>query len=493
MAENRYLAADLGAESGRVVLGTLSDGKLSLEEIHRFPNEPVTVRGTLHWDVLSLYNNVLKGMREYAGRYGEGVSGVGIDTWAVDFGLLASDGSLLQNPVCYRDARTEGMPRVVTDRIPEPELYRRTGIYMLPIYTLCQLVSLRENDSPLLECADRLLMMPDLLGYFLCGATGCERTNAITTELYDPRARRWREDVFDAFDLPLHIMPDLVEPGTVLGQLDPKVCEETGLAAAPVIAPCTHDTGSAVAAVPGEGEDWAFLSSGTWSILGSLTDQVYTSKEALEAGLCNEMTVDGLFLCRNIMGLWLLQQARAAWEREGRSYSYPELVGLGEDAPPGGPLVDPNKEVFTAPDDMVEEIGSFCRATGQEPPEEPPEVVRCILESLALSYARTLGRLSGILDRRFGAVYVVGGGSQNTLLNQFTADATGLPVHAGPVEATVAGNLLVQALATGNVGSPEEIRRIVRESFPMEQFRPEESAYWEDRRTDYEEVLAKSN
>jgi rhamnulokinase len=481
MGEKRFIAVDLGAESGRVVVATLQEGHLSLEEIHRFLNGPVEVRGTLYWDVLALYRNVLEGLRIYCDRYGDTVEGIGVDTWGVDFGLLAADGSLLQNPVCYRDHRTDDVPDVVRARIPEQKLYEHVGIFLLPIYTLCQMVALREADSPILANADGFLMMPGVISYFLSGRRFCERSNAITTQLYNPREDRWDPEIFKLLDLPIDIMPELVDAGTILGELLDGVKAETGLKGAPVIAPCTHDTGSAVAAVPGRGEDWAFLSSGTWSILGSLSDGVVTTPEALAAGLSNELTMHSFFLCRNIMGLWLLQQARASWTRGGREYSYPELVALAETATAGGPLVDPNDGSFMAPDDMPEAIRSYCRRTGQPEPDGVPETVRCILESLALCYGNSLKKIGNMLGRSYSTLHIVGGGSQNTLLSQFAASATGLTVLTGPVEATVAGNVMAQVLARGYVDSVEEAREVVRASTDMVEYAPQDESYWRDR------------
>jgi len=489
MNERRYLAFDLGAESGRAVVGTLADGRLWLEEIHRFPNEPVEVCDTWHWDVLSLYNHVLKGMREYVRRFGDRVEGIGIDTWALDFGLLARDGKLLQNPVCYRDRRTEGMVEEVLAKMPAEGLYERTGIAILPIHTLYQLLSLRRSRSPLLELATRYLMMPDLLAYFLTGESRCERTNAITTQLYDPRAGQWHREVFETFDLPLSIMPELVGPGTVLGALRDSVQRATGLNQAVVIAVCNHDTGSAVAAVPGQGKDWAFISSGTWSVLGTLTDEVVTSAEAFAARVCNELTLGSFFLARNIMGLWLLQQARAAWQRAGQDCSYEDLVQLAEQAPEADTVIDPDDLSFLAPLDMPQAIRDYCARTGQTPPDGPAAMTRCILESLALSYREGLERLAAILGRPFRVVHIVGGGSRNGLLCQFTADATGLPVLAGPVEATVAGNVLVQALAREELSSPSEVREVVRRSFELVEYTPQPSEAWESRYEKYRRLV----
>jgi rhamnulokinase len=485
MSADRYLAFDLGAESGRAVVGTLADGRLSLEEVHRFPNHPVAVCDTLYWDVLSLYSNVLQGMREHVRRFGDEVAGIGIDTWALDFGLLDGNGALLGNPVCYRDRRTEGMLERAFARMPAAELYERTGLYSLPIHTLFQLLSLRFASSPVLDAAARFLMMPGLLGYFLTGASCCERTNAITTQLYDPRARTWSREVFETFELPLSIMPELVDPGTVVGSLRDAVAERTGLAPVPVMAVCNHDTGSAVAAVPGEGEDWAFISSGTWSVVGILIDEVVASDAARAARVCNELTLGSLFLCRNIMGLWLLQKAREAWGKAGREHSYEEIVARAGEAPEGGPVVDPDDLCFLAPPDMPRAIADYCRRTGQTPPEGVGPVARCILESLALSYREAVECLAALAGRPVNVVHIVGGGSRNGLLCQLTADATGLPVLAGPVEATVAGNVLVQALARGALASPAEVRAVVRRSTDLAEYRPRHGEAWDERYATY--------
>ena len=492
MDESRFLAFDLGAESGRAVVGTLEGGRLLLDEIHRFQNEPVELCGTLHWDILSLYNNVLKGMRTYSRCFGESLDGIGIDTWGLDFALLAADGSLLQNPVCYRDRRTEGMPEQVRRRMSSEELFQGTGLPLFPIYTLCQLLSLRLRESPILESAATFLMIPDLLGYFLTGQKRCERTNAISTQLYDPHKGQWADQLFRTFELPRHIMPDIVDPGTILGELCEPVIANTGLKRTPLIAPCTHDTASAVAAVPGKGDDWAFISSGTWSVLGALTEGIVTSKGAFSAGVLNELTLQSFFLCWNIMGLWLLQQARAAWQRQGESYSYADLVKLAEGAPEGGPLIHPDDASFLAPEDMCKAIRDYCKRTDQPQPQGPGETTRCILESLALSYRHALDRLKRILGRDFRVLHIVGGGALNTLLCQLTADATGMPVVAGPAEATVAGNVLVQALAHAHLRSPQEIRDVVRESSRLVEYEPQEPSYWEDRCETYRQILKQS-
>lgn len=490
MPARHYLALDLGAESGRAMMGTLDGGKLSIEEMHRFANEPVEVCDTLHWDVLALFGNMLKGMRESARRCDGHLDGIGIDTWAIDFGLLGLDGKLLENPAHYRDRRTEGMVDLVLSRVSREELYARTGLNPLSIHTLFQLVSLRTRRPHLLEQATRFLMMPDLLAYFLTGVVGCERTNAITTQVYDPTAGEWSQWVFDTFDLPMRIMPEIIEPGTILGPLRAPVIGQTGIQDARVVAVCSHDTGSAVAAVPATGDDWVFISSGTWSILGALTPSVVTTTNAMEARACNELTIGSPFLCRNIMGLWLLQQASAAWARAGTKFSYEELVTLAEAAPEGGPLVHPDDPGFLAPPDMLEAIRAYCMRTGQAPPEGPGPVTRCILESLALCYRADIEGLVRILGRDFGVIHIVGGGSRNRLLCQLTADVTGLPVLAGPVEATVAGNVLVQAVALGELAGPAEVREVVRRSTDLVEHTPRATSGWDERYAAYLSLVA---
>ena len=484
----RFLAFDLGAESGRAMVGTLQDDRLTLEEIHRFPNEAVQVRGSLHWDLLWLYNNLLKGMREYVRRYGPQVESVGLDSWSLDFGLLDGPGALLGNPYQYRDARTEGMVELAAERLDPLRLYELTGISPNRIHTVFQLLAMRRAQSPALAAARTFLMIPDLLGYFLTGERVCERSNAIHTNLYNPRTRQWAPEVFSALDLPLEIMPPLVDPGTVVGPLSAEVCGLTGLAAAPLVAPCTHDTGSAVAGVPASGEDWAFLSSGTWSILGAMVAEPLTTPESLAARVNNEMSLS-LFVCRNIGGLWLLQRSRVAWEQQGQSYSYEDLVTLARQAPPGGPVVYPDAPDFLAPPDMTVALREYCLRTGQTPPDSVGATVRCVLESLALCYRHELEQFRRLLGRDFGAVNVVGGGSRNALLCQATADATGLPVLAGPVEATVAGNVGVQALARGHLGSEQEIRDLVRRSFEPVTYEPGDPAYLDDQYEKYVGLL----
>lgn len=486
MSRHRFLAFDYGAESGRAFAGTLSNERLELEEVHRFANSAVEVGGTSYWDILALYQHLLIGMREYVQRYGETVDGIGIDTWGVDFGLLASDGSLLQNPVTHRDARTTGMVEAIQARLDAMAVFSETAMAFSPVTSSAQLMSLRLCDSPMLAAASTLLMLPDLLGYFLTGRRVCERTNAVSTQLYNPRTGAWSTKMLAALDLPPSIFPELIDPGTVVGALQPRVCRQVGLRDGTVIAPCTHDTPSAVVAIPGEGEHWAFISSGTWSVLGALTgNTLYTSPDALTAGFVNELTLDSFFLAKNIMGLWLLQQARAAWRLRGESYSYAELVALAEQEQGGGPLIYPNDPSFLAPPDMPQAIEDFCLRTGQTAPESVGAVTRCLLESLALSYREGVDELTRIRGKTVEVVHIGGGGSQNTLLCRYTANACGVPVIAGPTEATVIGNVLVQARTLGLLRSAAEIRAMVRQSFSLQHYQPEDTAAWAERYAAY--------
>ncbi len=458
MSPEKFLAFDLGAESGRAVVGTLHDGALTTEEIHRFANRPVRVLGTLYWDALALYGNLIEGMRIYSRKFGRSVASIGIDTWGVDFGLLARDGSLLQNPVSYRDRRTEGILAEVERKVRALDLFRTTGMALSSIQSLCQLAAMRRAESPALQEAATFLMMPDLFGYFLTGSKVCERTNAVNTQFYDIARGGWAEEVLRAFDLRPAMLPELRDPGTVLAELLPSVAAEAGLEACPVVSVCTHDTGSAVAAVPGDGRDRAFLSSGTWSVVGARTERVVTTEAAFRQGFCNELTLGGTFLCKNIMGLWLLEEARREWVADGIDWSHPQLVEEAERVPAGGPMIDPEDGGFLSPASMTGAIEQYCRKTGQRAPRGPAETARSIFESLAQCYGRALKDLETVLGLRFAALEVVGGGSRNTLLCQLTADATGVPVLAGPAEATATGNLLAQAAALGHTAHLAAVR-----------------------------------
>jgi rhamnulokinase len=492
--EAMFLAIDLGAESGRALLGRFDGAGVTLEEIHRFPNEPVQLVDGLHWDVLSIFREVKRGLAKATAAEAGGLESVGVDSWAVDFGLLDREGALVSNPLNHRDPRTEGMVEKAFERVPKEEIYEMTGIQFIRINTLYQLLAMQ--DSPLLEAAESLLLIPDLINYWLTGERACEFTNATTTQLYGLEAGGWAQDLLQRMSLPFDLFPKIVPPATELGSLLPEVAEEVGLGAQlPVVAVASHDTASAVVAVPAEGESFAYVSSGTWSLVGVETAQPVVTKEAMDANFTNEGGFGGRtrFL-KNVMGLWLLQECRRIWAQESEEYSYEELARLAEEAPASGPLVDPDHSSFLAPGDMPSRIQRFCEATDQRPPEELGQVARCIFESLALKYQWVVAQAGEIAGRSVEAVHIVGGGSQNSLLCQLTADATRLPVLAGPVEATALGNVMVQAYARGYVESLEEIRAVVRRSTDINRYTPGGGVdKWDELRGKFSSVMNASH
>lgn len=468
MSRKTVLAVDLGAESGRVIAVDFDGSRLELSELHRFANGPVSVRGTLHWDALRLWQEVQHGIAK--GHERRPVS-LGVDTWGVDFGLLDQRGQLLGNPVHYRDRRTEGVFERVQARLGRETIFAHTGIQFMPINTLYQLAALAEVGDPQLAAAATFLTMPDLLNYWLTGERACEFTIASTTQLYDGRAGRWATELLEPLGIPTAIFPRVVAPGTLLGVYE-------GMS---VIAPACHDTGSAVAAVPALGPDFAYISSGTWSLVGLEVPAPVVTPAALAANATNEGGVAGTTrLLKNVMGLWLVQQCRATWQAEGSPYSYDELVALTDAAPPLRALVDPNDPRFLPPGDHPELIRAFCRETDQPPPEGHGATVRCVFESLALAYRAVLDQLRALTGRAVTAIHVVGGGSRNALLCQMTADATGLPVVAGPVEATVLGNAIVQLIALGELGGLAEARALVAAAGGQARYEPRDRAPWDE-------------
>ena len=478
-ARAEFLAVDLGAESGRALLGGFDGEKVALREVHRFPNTPVRVVDGLHWDVLRIMGEVKEGLARSARQAGK-LESVGVDAWGVDFALLDRDGALVSNPYHYRDDRTAGMMERAAERVPDEQVYRSTGIQFMPLNTLYQLLAL--EDSPLLEAADALLMMPDLIGYWLAGEMACEYTGATTTQLYDLNARDWEWGLMRRMGIPTRIFPKIVPSSAQLGTLLPEVGEEVGLGELPVTAVAAHDTASAVVAVPAEGENFAYISSGTWSLVGVEMYHPVATAEGLRHNFTNEGGFGGTVrLLRNVMGLWLLQECRRVWVQKGSSYSYEKLVRLAETAPPFGALVDPDHPGFLAPKDMPSRIRDYCKETGQNLAEEPGAVARCIFESLALKYRLVLEKAEEVSGRRVEAVHIVGGGAQNDLLCRLTADAIRRPVVAGPVEATALGNVMVQAFARGHVGSLEEIRAVVRSSMEPQTYEPGDGAQeWDE-------------
>jgi rhamnulokinase len=483
MPPHRFLAFDLGAESGRAVLGSLEDGRLSLRELCRFPNGPVRLLGRDHWNLPGLWEEVQNGIRLCTREAGLAPRSLAVDTWGVDFGLLAADGSLLGLPLSYRGPHTAGAMEDFLGRMTAERVYELTGVQFLPFNTLFQLAALVRDRSPVLDSAAGLLFMPDLFHYLLTGRKSSEFTIASTSQLYNPRTKAWSGELLAALGLPESLMPEVRPPGTILGNISSEAAKATGLASGtPVVATASHDTASAVAAVPAEGRDWAYISSGTWSLVGVECPGPVITPRTLELNFTNEGGLGGrVRLLKNVTGLWLLQQCRRSWGAGRRSLpGYAELVRSASAAPAFRTLVDPDDPSFLNPADMPEAIRAFARRTGQAAPETKAATVRCILESLALKYRQVLGQLAGVSPRPIGRLHVIGGGSRNELLVRFTAAACGLPVMAGPAEATAAGNILGQALALGAVRSLEEIRAVMRDSVELASYEPDDTRAWDE-------------
>jgi rhamnulokinase len=469
---NRFLAIDLGAESGRAMLGSLDAGKLSLEELHRFPNTPVQLPTGLSWDTLRLFHEIRHALAICGRERKIALDGIGIDTWGVDFALLGADGALVDNPRHYRDARNQGMLEKTFAVLPREEIFAQTGIQFMPINTLYQLHAMRLAGAPALGIAKKLLFTPDLFNYWLTGVVRAELSIASTSQFYNPAKKEWAGGLLRKLGIEESILAEIVPSGTRLGPLLPQVAEESGLSAGtPVFATASHDTASAVAAVPAEGHDWGYISSGTWSLMGVELDSPVINEHSLALNFTNEVGAGGkIRLLKNIAGLWLLQECRRAWVLAGHEYSYADLVGLAASAPSSGETIDPDD--FGEPGRMPERIAEHCRAHGLTPPEQPGGMVRLILESLAASYRKVLENLETLTGRRINRIHIVGGGSRNELLNQLAANAMGRMVMAGPAEATAAGNILVQAIGAGIISGVDEAREIVRRSFPLQIYQP---------------------
>ena len=473
-------AVDLGAQSGRVAVGRFDGERLGVTEVHRFPNVPVRIGDTLHWDILGVYRDVLDGLRAAAGEAGR-VDSVAVDSWGVDFGLIDTQGRLVQNPVHYRDGRRARAMDGVLAQIPARELYERTGIQLMPINTVFELAAMAAEADPALDTAATMLLIPDLLHYWFCGAATTEFTNATTTQCFDPHTGGWAADLLERLDVPTRLLPDVVQPGTRLAPLGAAVAEETRLGSAVVVAVATHDTGSAVAAVPFRQPGSVFISAGTWSLVGLEVQAPVITDAAFAANLTNEGGVDGTFrLLRNVTGLWLIHECRRVWAEEGREHSFDQLVALAKDAPALQSFIDPNDAAFGDPGDMPARVRAFCAHTGQPEPVDPGAVVRCILESLALKHAQTIDLLASVTGATPKEIHVVGGGARNELLCRWTADAAGLPVLAGPEEATLLGNMLVQAMALGEIASLAEGRELIRASVAPTAYEPQETSKWQE-------------
>lgn len=484
MSARVYLAVDLGAESGRVMAGLYDGRKFRLEEVHRFPNGPVMLGGALRWDILRLWSEVQDGLALAARKYGKSIRSVGADTWGVDFVLLSRSGELVGLPCHYRDARNNGWVERACKKVSRSRIFAQTGLQFMQINSLFQLLAIQEKTPELLEHADCLLFMPDFFHWALCGSRVAEFTIASTSQCLNPTTRDWAGGLLSKFTLPRRIFPKLVQPGAKLGPVRPEIAQRIGLAKLAVIAPPSHDTASAVAAVPTRNTgktNWAYLSSGTWSLLGVEVHAASLSPRTQELNFTNEGGLDGTYrLLKNIMGLWLVQQCKRAFEARGKRYEYSALASMAAKARPLRSFVDPDDPRFLNPPSMPAAIQQSCRDTSQPVPRSEGELVRCAYESLALKYRQVIGWLEELTGQSINVIHVVGGGSKSSILNQFTADACQRPVIAGPVEATAMGNVFVQARTDGELSSLAEIRSAVRESCELRTYLPGPAGPWEE-------------
>ena len=487
-----YLAVDLGAESGRTIVGTLDGDHLSLTETHRFGNGPVRLPDGLHWDVLRLWSDIKAGIGISSAKFNKNLDSIGLDTWGVDFALLDRNHSLLSNPFHYRDERTDGMLEQAFKRMSRAEIFSNTGIQFMQINALYQLLAMSMQESPLLETAKTFVTIPDLFNYWLSGEITNEFTNATTTQCLDPRKRDWATPVLDAMNIPAHLFGPITDSGTSIGTLLPRVAEETGAGGVRIVVPACHDTGSAVVAVPAlpGNQDFAWISSGTWSIMGAEVLEPCVNEKALEYNVTNEGGVFGTWrLSKNIMGLWLVQECKRTWAHQGDDLSYDEITRLASDAKPFLAVIDPDHPGFLHAGDMPERIRNYCANTKQTVPETKGEIVRVALEGIALKYRWVLERLEELTGKRFDPIHIIGGGTKNGLLNQLTADATCRTVVTGPVEATAIGNILMQAIGLKHLSSLAEARRVVRASFTPEIFEPRQTTDWDEAYSRLQKVM----
>jgi rhamnulokinase len=472
MSTHHYLAVDLGAESGRVMLGTLAEGRVALEEIHRFPNKVITRGEHIHWDLAHLDKEIFAGLEKAAQR-GLPITGISADSWGVDYVLLDAQGKALGLPYCYRDGRTADAVTSFFKKLPFAQVYAETGIQFMAINTIYHFEAQQQADPAVFAGADRFLNMADYFNARFSGVEAAEQSLASTTQLYNPKSKTWSEKLSTALGVKNSLFPKIVPSGTPLGPVTGVLKSYPALAETQVIATCSHDTGDAVAAVPATHENWCYLSSGTWSLLGAELPSPIITDEAREAGFTNEVGLGGTIrFLKNIAGLWVLQECRRAWEAAGQTYTYEELTKLAVENGPATAHISMKDARFLSPGNMPQKITAFCTETNQVAPTTTGQFARTILESLALTYAETLSQLEALVGRKFERLHVVGGGSRSQLLNQLAADATGLTVVTGPVEATAIGNILIQALALGHLESAAHLRRIVEKSFPTQEFQP---------------------
>jgi len=481
MAEiKKYIAVDLGAESGRVMLGSVSDDKLSLEQIHRFSNSPIKENNSLRWDFNKLFSEIKTGISKAVKAAKAQVWGIGIDSWGVDFGLTDADGKLIENPFHYRDSRTDAMMEKAFELMSKCEIYENTGLQFMQFNTIYQLLAMRLAYSVALAKAKKLIFIADLVSYHLCGKLYGEYTLASTSQLMDMKTGKWSKEVFDKLSLPINIMPRIVKPGTVVGQFTAEIGRQLRCGPIPVIAIGSHDTASAVAAVPAVDTNWAYLSSGTWSLIGIEVPQAIINDKTFEYTFTNEGGVENTIrLLKNIMGLWLVQECKRQWQRNAVDLSYVELTEMAQKAKPFAAYIDPDRSEFLSPGDMPKRINTYLAQTNQEQIQDKGQMTRAILESLAFKYRWVLEKIEDIAGQAIDCLHIVGGGTQNELLCQFTANAIGRKVITGPIEATASGNILMQAKATGQIKSLTQLRKIVRNSFKIKEYQPQDTQLWQ--------------
>ncbi len=490
MTTRNFLAFDLGASSGRAILGTISDSKLSLKEIHRFENQMVEINGSYFWNIFNLFSELKTGLKKCIRDFEVQPESIGVDTWGVDIVLLDKNGMIVGLPYAYRDPRTDTAMAEVFKIIPKKELYLMTGTQFMQFNTLFQLHAYKRDESPQLEIAKDILFMSDSLGYLFSGIKKNEFSIASTSQFLKPGKLEFDHRLFDAIGFDINLMQELVLPGTVLGTIKPDIQKETGSSNIPVVAVASHDTASAIAAVPATGRNWAYISSGTWSLMGIESDYPLISEEILALNFTNEGGVEGTtrFL-KNIMGLWLLQECRRTWARD-YNYTWPEMVQMGLNAQPFKFIIDPDAHEFLNPGNMPAAIAGYCHKTGQSEPETHGEVIRTIFESLALKYRSTLDAIREVSPAKIDKIHIIGGGANNELLCQYASNATNLPVYAGPAEATAIGNIMMQAKALGAVSSLEEIRQMVFDSFETKVFYPQNAQNWEKQYQEFKRLFS---
>ncbi len=480
-----YIAIDLGASSGRVMLGNINDGRISLEECHRFPNEPIEQEGSLQWNFQKIFSEIKIGIGAAIKKCSTGIESIGVDSWGVDFGLIDKAGRLLGNPYHYRDRRTDGMMEKAFDLMPKREIYDETGVQFLQLNSLYQLLAMSHADPDVLCKSHKMLFIADLVAYFLCGSIFSESTIASTSQFLNARKSDWSRSIFEKMKLPIELMPDVINPGTRVGVLKEQLCTELGCGPIPIVAVGSHDTASAVAAVPSKGNSWAYISSGTWSLIGVEIDKVAINDETYEEGFANEIGVGGkIRLLKDLMGMWLIQECCRQWQENGEVFKHTDIIKMAQKAKPFAAIIDTDDHHLFTPGNMENKINDCLIKTGQKAIHDKGQIIRVIMESLAFKYSDVLHQIEAITKEKINVMHIVGGGCQNELLSQFAADAMGCKVICGPVEATSMGNVVVQALTAKQIDSLSQAREIIGRSTDLKEYLPINHNTWNEMRVD---------